>query len=160
MKTNEQLLADYAARVGWHGDVPVGHYAIPDPHDPAVVSMWRVRRARLTPWPKEARFGPVLYRRDLPGDRAQAQLVQDAHWATVRAYREQVAAILAAEPEQAAARYAAVTFRCASCNRPLKVPESNGYGVGPECRSWMPPALLAAYAAQVARLRAEAGDAA
>lgn len=160
MKTDEQRLADYTARVGWFGEIPEGHYAIPDPHDPTVVSMWRVKRGQMEPWPKQARFGPRLYRRDLPPEPEQARVAIEAYWVTVRGYREEVATLLATAPEQAAARYAAVTFRCAMCNRALKVPESNGYGVGPECRSWMPSSLLATYAAQVARLRAEIGGAA
>jgi hypothetical protein len=77
-----------------------------------------------------------------------------AAWAAWRDYRDVVVRLLEQSPELAAARYAAVTFRCAICNRALRVAQSNGYGVGPECRSWMPEDLLSEYARQVSLLRA------
>lgn len=161
--SDDHRLRRYHDRAGWYGDIPEGHYAIVDPHDPTLVTMWRVKACRLQPWPREARNGPEVraLRRDIPRDRVAAE----AFWAPKRAaraaYLAEVEQVLTGDPERAAARYAAVTFRCAVCNRRLEVPESNAYGVGPECRSWMPADMLAEYARQVALVRAEhAGGAA
>jgi len=152
---DDDRLQRHLDRAGWFGSIPEGHFAIVDPFDSALVSMWRVKSGRLTPWPKEARTGPRLFRRDVPRDPVGAGRVREAHRAAVRTYREAVEAVLARSPEEAAARFASVTFRCSSCNRALKVPESNSYGLGPECRSWMPAGLLGEYARQVAIVRVE-----
>lgn len=153
--TDDLRLEAYQTRTGWHGDIPEGHYAIRDPHEPERVTMWRVKAGRLDAWPKEARNGPLLFRRDVPADPADAKRVRETYYAAIRSYWAAVENALAANPEEAAARYAASTFRCAICNRKLRVPESNGYGVGPECRSWMPPSLLAEYARRMSLARAE-----
>lgn len=156
--TDDERLQAYQSRSGWLGDVPEGHYAIRDPHEPTRVTTWRVKSGRLDAWPKEARNGPVLFRRDVPHDPAGAKQVRETYWAALREYWLAVENLLAANPEEAAARYAAVMFRCAVCNRSLRVPESNAYGVGPECRSWMPSSLLAQYAQQVSMVRSEQAD--
>jgi len=149
---DDERLQRHLDRDGWYGSIPEGHFAVVDPFDSALVSMWRVKSGRLTPWPREARTGPRLFRRDVPRDPVGAGRVREAHRSAVRTYGE---AVLTRSPTEAAARFATVTFRCSSCNRALKVPESNGYGLGPECRSWMPAGLLAEFARQVAIVRAE-----
>ena len=153
--TDAERLANYASRVGWVGNIPEGHYAIRDPHEPARVTSWRVKAGRLTVWPKNARVGPIVYRRDLPKGRAEQAAVVAAWMEDRQAYFATVRAALGVDPAQAAARYAAVSFRCAMCNRSLRAAESNGYGIGPECRRWMPADLLSAAARAASLVRGE-----
>lgn len=155
--TDDQQLDRYRAQDGWHNGIPEGHYAIPDPHDTDRVTMWRVKAGRLTSWPRQARNGPVLRapRSEIPKGRAAREAFWSPRRAAYRTYLDRAREVLRAAPEEAAARYAAVMFRCASCNRVLRVPESNGYGIGPECRRWMPDDLLAEFARQVSIIRAD-----
>lgn len=115
--------------------IPAGYYAIPDPDNPERTTTWRVHPdGTRTPWPRNARYGPVLYRRDVPTDPEQRK-------ATIRAYQEllttwcrAVAEQLTADPDTAAMRFAVINIRCSRCARALRDETSKRLGIGPECR--------------------------
>ena len=137
-------------------DLPEGHYAIPDPHDPGVITYWRRKnikgkravRPSFGPWPLKARNGPVLYTRDVPRDlrgQARAEWVRD-WYATVRhPYDTAVAEAIAADTVKAGQRFAGLTSRCCSCGRALTDDHSKVYGIGPECRAGLTAEALALY---------------
>jgi hypothetical protein len=125
------------------------HYAIPDPDDPGQMTYWYDGERGLTPWPPKARYGPVLFRKDLPEDRAAREAVlaefrRHFHewWAAVRA-------AIAADPVAAGRRFAELTTNCCWCGRQLTEESSKVYGIGPECRKDMSADVLAAYALRV-----------
>ena len=111
-----------------------GFYAIHDPTDPDVVTFWRRTGDTLTPWPDKARYGPALYRKQLPpGIRGQERRewilrwqreVRDPWWDAIRK----------AVGADARAMFAMITVRCFVCGRSLTDPESQLLGIGPDCR--------------------------
>lgn len=146
-------------------NLPEGHFAIRDPHDPRLVSYWRYRATRrrvqpvFGPWPAKARTGPRLLAADVPaalkGD-ARRDWIRKWFADNAAPYRAAVIAALEADPHAAAMRFAELTSRCCVCGRNLTEPLSKSCGIGPECRSGLGAAVLAQfYVPAVARAHAE-----
>lgn len=131
-----------------------GYYAIPDPHDPSIVSYWRQGPRGLKPWPTKARYGPVFYMRDRPKDRTQlASYLADVR-AVLARYPIAVREAIVADPEAARARFAELSSHCCICGRSLTDPASKTYGIGPECRQGVPDVVLARLAERMGRAHA------
>lgn len=134
------------------------YFAVPDPSDPARMTYWRRSNGRLQPWPAKARYGPALYRSDLPDGLDPQQRQQwIAAWAREHSlpWHAAVRAAIDADPDGCAARFAALTTRCCRCGKQLRDPASKAYGVGPDCRDGWPDTLLAAMAEAVGRAHAD-----
>jgi hypothetical protein len=145
--------------------IPEGYYAIPDPHDPTIVSRWHMTkpdrngRCHLNPWPPKARYGPALAPRpDFPRDLSDADLraAVDEWIRPVQEYRAAVEAAIEADIMGTGARFAAYATRCCFCGRALRDPKSRSYGVGPECGDGLGDEFMAAMAARVGAAIAEA----
>ena len=121
------------------------YYAVPDPDDPNQMTYWRdsTRGEGFMAWPPKVRYGPVLYRRDVPKDRQEQRLVVEQHWAREREWHQQVREAIEADPITAAKRFAEFTSRCCLCGRTLTDEASKVYGIGPECRRGLPHEVLA-----------------
>ncbi len=137
-------------------DLPEGHYAIVDPHDPGTVTYWRRKdvkrrsgvRLQFEAWPLKASNGPILRKLDVPKNLTGRDRVDwvTRWYADVRApYMFAVVAAIAADPVAAGKRFAVLTCRCCACARTLYDDHSKVYGIGPECRSEIPAEALAAY---------------
>jgi Family of unknown function (DUF6011) len=157
--TDEDKLHRRVNKIGGVDGIAEGHYAVTDPHDPERVTTWRVKDGKFESWPARTRVGPVAdinWRVDRPqGYRERDRFVRDA-WDRQRSYLETVKALIRDNSEQALARFADQSGSCCMCNRHLSDPESVGYGIGPECRRWMPAADRAAIADYTSRHRTEA----
>jgi hypothetical protein len=156
-RTDADRLHRWVNKVGAVDDIAEGHYAIRDPLDPARVTTWRVKNRKFEAWPSRTRVGPIatLRREDVPRyGRERDQLLRDI-WDRQHTYYRNVKAVIKADPAAAAARFSHQTACCCVCNRRLTDPESVSYGIGPECRRWMPGEHLAALADQISRLRGE-----
>lgn len=115
--------------------LPVGYYAVPDPEKPDHVTTWRIHPdGELSPWPRNARPWPVLYRRDVPRDPEGREQARAAHRQHVTAWVRAVEERLEADPPGAAALFADTTVRCSACARALTDDTSKALGIGPECR--------------------------
>ncbi|MBM0239370.1 hypothetical protein JNW88_23525 [Micromonospora sp. ATA32] len=133
------------------------YFAVPDPADPGRITYWRRTSGTLKPWPAKARYGPVLYRTDLPaGLDAQQRQQWAADWYRENAHpwHDRVRAAIDSAPDECAARFAAFTTRCRQCGKLLHDPASKAYGVGPDCRDGWPEAVLALAAEAVGRAHA------
>lgn len=148
--------ATHPAQSGAWQDLPEGHYAIRDPHDPGTITYWRRKdikgrhgaRPAFTPWPLKARNGPRLLARDVPvGLRGQVRAEWVRAWyARVRhPYDAAVVEAIAADIAAAGKRFADLTSRCCRCGRALTDDHSKVYGIGPECRAGLTADQLAAY---------------
>ena len=137
------------------------YFAVPDPLDPGVMTYWyRVKRGRsagqLAPWPPKARYHPATWRdipKGLTADEQREAVL--AYYAPVMEARREIALIIDADPDTAAARFAALRTACCHCGKALTDDRSRVYGIDPECRHGTPPALLDRYAAAVGRAHAE-----
>ena len=137
------------------------YFAALDALDPAVMTYWyRVKRVRaagqLAWWPPKS-----SYRRATRDDVLKG-LTTDEHRAAVTAYykpimeaRAQIEAVIDADPDVAAARFAGFHTACCHCGKGLTDEQSKVYGVGPECRRGMSPAELDFYVAATGRAHAE-----
>lgn len=135
----------------------VDYFAVPDPSDPGRITYWRRTNGRYKPWPAKARYGPTLYRTDVPaGLNPQQRQEWIAAWFREHAqpWHEQLQAAINNRPGECAARFAAFTTRCCQCGKRLHDPASKAYGVGPDCRDGWPDAGLAAMAESVGRAHA------
>ncbi len=129
------------------------YFAIPDPLDPGKVSYWyQVDKGRdvgkLKPWPpRRSRWGR-LREADVPFSRTltpgEYREFVNAHFAKVAAVRGQAKTAIAQDPAAASARFAALTTRCCYCGKALSDQRSKVYGIGPDCRTDVAPAVLAA----------------
>lgn len=150
-------MTDIRWKVRRHGGRRTHYVAVPDPADPTRITYWRRTGGKLTPWPAKARYGPVLYRTDLPAGLSPQQRQEwIAAWYRQHSYpwHDQVSAAVDADPDGCAARFAAFTTRCCQCGKVLRDPESKTYGVGPDCRQGWPDAVLAAMVEAVGRAHA------
>ncbi|QKW15457.1 DUF6011 domain-containing protein [Verrucosispora sp. NA02020] len=135
------------------------YFAVPDPTNPRQITYWRRTSGRLKPWPAKARYGPVLYRTDLPeGLKGQAQQEWIIRWHRQHTFpwHEAIRAAVDSDPTGCAARFAAFTTRCCQCGKQLHDPTSKTYGVGPDCRDGWPDAVLALMVEAVGRAHAAA----
>ncbi|MGW1989652.1 DUF6011 domain-containing protein [Embleya sp. NPDC001921] len=141
--------------------IPDSYYAVHHPDDPGTITYWRRKRTTttdaLTAWPAKAWYGPPIpLRRDVPADPAERDAFVADWSARSLAFLDVVIDAIKADPLAAARRFADFTIRCCQCGRALKDGTSKTYGIGPECRSGMDPALLARYLTpQVGRIHAE-----
>ncbi len=127
-------------------DIPDGYYAIPDPNDPTLITYWRRKNNTLKAWPAKAWYGPPVPRRsELPDAGPAREAFVQKWWASRRAYLDRIATAVLADPATAGKRFANFGIRCCQCGRTLRDATSTTYGIGPECRSGMDPALLARY---------------
>jgi hypothetical protein len=135
------------------------YFAVADPNDATRITYWRRTEGRLKPWPATARYGPALYRTDLPADlKGQAQREWIASWHRQHTFpwHEAIRAAIDSDPTGCAARFAAFTTRCCQCGKRLRDPTSKTYGVGPDCRDGWPDAVLASMVEAVGRAHAAA----
>ncbi len=143
-------------------DLPEGFYAVPDPR-PGVeeVTYWHARTGRFGPWPKKARYGPVITRSDLPegmDPRSEECRAFVEGWMeeTKEPYDAAIVRAISADPIAAQHRFADFNVRCCSCGRKLTNDLSKIYGIGPECRKGLPEWVLANYYRQdVSRAHAQ-----
>jgi hypothetical protein len=113
-------------------------FAVPDPDDPPRMTFWQRHEAGiLTPWPKNAHYGP---RAPFPTGRSVREQLRAARWAAehYRPWLSRIEAAIEADPTTAAARFVRVEVRCALCRRKLKTVRSREYGIGPECLGQLP----------------------
>lgn len=134
------------------------YFAVHNPTDPSQITYWRRDSAgRLNPWPAKARYGPALYRTDIPaGLDPQRRQEWMADWFRQHTYPWHAAIRDAVDrdPAGCAARFAAFTTRCCQCGKKLHDPASKAYGVGPDCRDGWPKPVLAAMVEAVGRAHA------
>jgi hypothetical protein len=151
-------------REGGYGDVPEGHYAIRDPHEPDRVTLWRVKEGKFEPWPIRVRVGPIQdavkeinrkMRAHEPVTLTEQRSLLAEGWKDQREYFGEARRIIELNPPEAAGRYSNVTICCCFCNRALTDPESIGYGVGSDCRRWLPASYKASLAEGISRIRAD-----
>jgi hypothetical protein len=116
-----------------------------------------VKNGEFEAWPTRTRVGPI---QDVdwsacPREREYEarRVFVDYAWGRQREYLDAVKTLITADPEQAQARFSDETVSCCVCNRALADPESVGYGIGPECRRWMPGEARARIADYTSRLR-------
>lgn len=114
--------------------LPAGYYAVPDPDNADVITYWHASDDDLTPWPRNAKYGPVLYRRDVPKKQPERNAVREAFWGRRRAWHETIRQLITADLDAARALFAGDTIRCYECGRVLTDDTSRRLGVGPECR--------------------------
>jgi hypothetical protein len=149
--------------------IPVGYYAVPDPDQPdEQMTYWHVRADcgpdmfHFVAWPPRARYGPKLLRKDVPKDYEGRAAAIRAHHEVLLDWNLRLRDALAAEPAEAAERFARLTTRCFWCARALTDPRSKLLGMGPDCRRQMglddavligqlTPAIAAAHAAHLAK---------
>ena len=131
------------------------YFAIPVPLDESKVSYWYRPKnsATVKPWPPRRSKWGVLWSKDVPSDlrkgTPERRAFVNAHYARVAAAARTANEVIAADPNRAAGRFAALAIRCACCGRGLTDDRSKTYGVGPECRSDLPTGLVDALAEMV-----------
>jgi hypothetical protein len=146
-------------------DVRPDYFAVPDPLDPdwpdsTRLSYWyRPKRGRkageILPWPPQRNRWGALYRADVlaqPPDKRDVYRLN--HWTTVRAGRRWVEEVIANNPVECAARFAASKSICCCCGKALTDERSKTYGIGPDCRQGVAPAVLAALIEKMAAVHA------
>jgi hypothetical protein len=142
--------------------VNVDYYAIPDPHDPGRMTYWyRTKRGRIMPHPPKARYGPMLYRKDVPADldpEAREAWVSDWFVNVSRPWHAAVREALKGDLFEAGLRFAQLRSRCCCCGRSLTDPDSKAYGIGPECRIGVAAEVLARMNETVGRMHATITD--
>lgn len=119
-------------------EIPDGYYAVADPTSPDELTLWRVSDGLLIASPAGAKYGPVLYRRDIPAGLSKPEQQRWAgNWfeTVQRPWRAAVRAAIAADPEAAGALYAKTAVRCRDCGRALTDRASKAAGRGPDCRA-------------------------
>ncbi len=125
------------------------YFATPDPLDAGKVSYWyRAQTGLIQPWPpRRSRWGQLL-KADVPFDKVltpgEYREFVNAHFAKVAAARGQAKTVIEQDPAAASARFAAFTTRCCYCGKALSDQRSKVYGIGPDCRGDVAPAVLAA----------------
>lgn len=136
------------------------YHALPDPDDAGRMTYWRCDDSgRLREWPAKARYGPILTKAMVPASLDhEARRRWMLNWIeTVSGpWHQQIRNTIDAEPQMTAARFADLKRCCAMCGRPLDEPTSRVYGVGPDCRDKLPPAMLPALLEAMRRAHAEA----
>jgi len=134
-------------------------------------TFWRLdRRGRLMAWPPGTRNGPSLWKEPGPGREhvipagldGEARSQWMSNWvATVSGpWHDRIRAVIDADPDAAAARFAGFTSACYRCGRHLEDPATRAAGVGPECAPKIDPRVRAAITFEVGRALAarERGD--
>lgn len=138
------------------------YFALPDPTDSTVMVFFHLnRRGALVSWPPGTDFGPTLWRHPGPGREhvTPASLkgitrklwIRDWHQRVRQPWIAEVAAAIDADPNTAAARFAALRTCCARCGRHLEDPASRARGLGSDCVSRFAPEYVAALTREVGR---------
>lgn len=134
------------------------YFAVPDPDNAGQMTYWRrTARGQLEAWPAKARYGPVLYRSDVPPNlRGQERTEWINTWQREQRnpWHDAVRAAIEADPAGCAQRFAQLCTRCCACGRTLTDPASKVYGIGPECRAAVSDTFLADMASAVGRSHA------
>lgn len=118
-------------------EIPDGYYAVPAPDRPDQRTYWQARHGVLTPWPRQARYGPwaaPAYTRPSPRSRAYLTWL-----AAAQSWMDAIRTAIAADPAAAQRRYAAEVVGCWICGRRLTDPVSRDRGIGPDCWAGQPP---------------------
>ncbi len=129
-------------------DVRPHYFAVPDPLDPDRLSYWyRPKRGRdagkILPWPLRRNRWGVLLRKDVLAQPVeQRDEYRIVHWKRVREARQEIADRIEKDPIGCAARFAAAQSICCCCGKGLTDERSKTYGIGPDCRSGINPAVL------------------
>jgi uncharacterized protein DUF6011 len=134
------------------------YYAVPDPIDPNQITYWRRDKlGRTAPWPASAKYGPLLYKRDIPKGLhdGRPQWVRDWYRANREPWQRAINDAIASDPDLCRARFAVFATRCCACGRTLTDPKSKSCGVGPECRSGLSEDTIGCLAVLVGRIHAE-----
>ena len=103
-------------------DVEAGRYAVAMPHpdyDEPQTKFFRVDR------PTEGRWAGYTF---------VNEQASDEHWPVKGDRKREVLAKIAAEPDEAMARYGQLLGHCGRCGRTLTDPLSRELGIGPVCR--------------------------
>lgn len=117
--------------------IPDGYYAVPDPDNADVLTLWRVVNDNVKASPPKAKWGPALFTRDVPKGLSKPdrdEWVRDWFRCVRYPWDEAIRAAIAADPETAGALYAKTSIRCRNCNTPLTDESSKAAGRGPDCR--------------------------
>lgn len=136
----------------------IAYYAVPDPGDTGQITYWRRNaRGQIAPWPANAKYGPQLYKRDIPQGihNGRPKWIRDWFRDNRAPWQQAIDAAIDADPDLCRARFAVFAVRCCACGRTLTDPKSKSCGIGPECRSDLSEDTLGALAALVGRIHAE-----
>jgi hypothetical protein len=137
------------------------YFAVPDPLDPDKLCYWyRHKRGRhagqLSPWPpRRNRWGRLTWAEVNAQPERDREDYQVAHWAKVRAARQQIQQAIADDPDLAAARWSLAHSSCCFCGKALTDQRSKAYGIGPDCRAGAPPEVLAELIRRMEQAHAE-----
>lgn len=118
------------------GFPPTGAYAIEDPHEPWLLSYWKVGDHGLEAWPigSGSKYGPPRPPKSTPGGTPELRHDQLKYWrGRLTEYRDQVLLAIARDPDAAAARFVRNTDRCHRCRgyfHAEQLPESAATGRG------------------------------
>lgn len=134
----------------------VRYYAIPDPDDSTRITYWRETGRKLAPWPGKVHYGPRLRKRDFPAGTPRQQFEYADRWMLEirHPWEAKIRAAVDANPDEATARFAALTTRCGFCGKKLTDERSKVIGVGPDCRDGFPDELIARFVEAVGRAHA------
>lgn len=142
-------------------DTTPKYFAVPDPLDPDRITYWyRPTRGqykgRLRPWPPHTGYHP-LYTRDMPAGLSHSERrgFIAAHWDRMANAYAEIKNTVEADPDTAAATFAAFHTRCCRCGKALTDERSKTYGIGPECRVGMTTEVLAVFVDLVGRAHAK-----
>jgi uncharacterized protein DUF6011 len=149
----------------------IKYLAVPDPANASAMTFWRIGgHGQLEAWPRQADYGPTLWRVPGPGREhvvpAGLKGSERREWIrnwtlTVRVpWMTQVRAAVDADPVSAGATFAALRTCCARCGRSLDDPASRSRALGSDCVQHFPDHLIAALCREVGRAYAAhlAGD--
>lgn len=136
----------------------IAYYAVHDPNNPRQMTYWRRdKTGRITPWPAEAKYGPALYKADVPKGlgAGRRQWIRTWFHTHREPWQRAIDQAIAQNPEECQARFSVFTIRCCRCGRGLTDPTSKTCGIGPECRQGMGRPTLARFALLVGRIHAD-----
>jgi hypothetical protein len=117
------------------------------------MTYWRRKDGKrgptFKPWPLKARYGPVLYTKDVsksfPDGVTRNEYVRAWYKVHSHPYRDAIVEAILEAPIAAQHRFADFNTRCCNCGRVLTNDLSKVYGIGPECRKGLSAETLATY---------------
>jgi hypothetical protein len=116
--------------------IPDGYYAVPDPRNTDVITLWRAANGKVTTSPVGAKYGPVLLNSAIPAHLygpARKRFIYNWFNTVQQPWNAAILATIAADPEAAGALYARTAIRCRDCGRRLTDKVSKADGRGPDC---------------------------
>lgn len=136
-------------------DTPT-YFAVPDPDTGDMTYWYRDRRGVVQPWPPKVRgYGPTFPDFSALPRGERDERVRDFILGTMRPWRQSIEETLDAEPDTAAARFAAFQSRCCICGKDLTDAESKVLGIGPDCRRGVPSHVLESLAREMGRIHGQ-----